>query len=742
MTKEQTLLREIKKGLLGWYDFVPGRAALYIGRATDPVAELLREKGLAVETCALSQAARLAEKIEGCFDYLISVADPERSKTPEKLLFAYHRLLKDDGVLLLGMNNRFGLRFLCGDRDLYTDRVFDGIENYWRAYLKPEDEFRGRAYAREEIAKLLDAAGFPSQKFYSLISHLDHPNMLFAEGYLPNEDLATRIFPTYHYPKTVFLEEEYLYDSLIKNGLFHGLANAWLIECPKSGKNAPVLHVTSSLERGREKAIYTLIREDNVVEKKAAYPEGEERLADIARHHADLEAHGLRTVGGRIENGRLIMQRIDAKVGQLYLKELLVKNKKQFLETMDHFRDLILKSSETEVKYFRKTKSKELFLRHGYLDLVPLNSFFLGGEFVFFDQEFCEDNYPANALITRMVATFYAGNPALNQYLRADELYARYGMTEHLDVWHRYEWDFLAKLRQEKALRSFHEANRRDGSVTYKNRLHMNYSAGDFERLFVDVFRDADTRKMILFGSGLFARKFLDMYGRDYEILALLDNRAEKWGSEVEGVPVRSPQYLKSLSPGEYKVIVCIKNYLSVMNQLDAMGVHNYSIFDPAQSYPDRPRRAKENVAETKKRFHKGYISGVFDLFHKGHLNLIKRAKEQCDYLIVGVVTDEGVEKYKKVRPYIPFEERLEIVAACRYVDEAVAIPYEARGIEAAYQKFRFDCQFCGSDYEKDPAFRRGKKYLEEHGAELVIFPYTEGTSSTKIKGLIDGEKE
>jgi len=138
------------------------------------------------------------------------------------------------------------------------------------------------------------------------------------------------------------------------------------------------------------------------------------------------------------------------------------------------------------------------------------------------------------------------------------------------------------------------------------------------------------------------------------------------------------------------------------------------------------------------KKYHVGYVAGVFDLFHVGHLNLLRRAKEQCDYLIVGVVTDEGVRRHKNTASFIPFEERLALVQACRYVDEAVEIPLGYSDTKDAYLKFQFDVQFSGSDYVNDVEWLEKKKFLQRHGSDLVFFPYTESTNSTKIKEMID----
>ncbi len=137
-----------------------------------------------------------------------------------------------------------------------------------------------------------------------------------------------------------------------------------------------------------------------------------------------------------------------------------------------------------------------------------------------------------------------------------------------------------------------------------------------------------------------------------------------------------------------------------------------------------------------------GYTTGVFDLFHIGHLNLLRKAKEQCDHLIVGVSVDDLV-LYKHKRAVIPFEERIEIVRQIKYVDEAVP-QYNMDKMEA-WRKYHFNRMFVGDDWKGTEKWNRIEAEMKSVGVELIYFPYTKGTSSTLINQVLiklrDGEQ-
>lgn len=132
-----------------------------------------------------------------------------------------------------------------------------------------------------------------------------------------------------------------------------------------------------------------------------------------------------------------------------------------------------------------------------------------------------------------------------------------------------------------------------------------------------------------------------------------------------------------------------------------------------------------------------GYTTGVYDMFHIGHLNILKKAKEQCNYLIVGVSTDELVQKEKNKTPVIPFEERCKIVEAIRYVDKVV--PQVDKNKFAAWKKYKFNKMFVGSDWQGTKAWNEFEKQFEPLGVEIVYLQHTDGISSTKLTNVIKG---
>lgn len=136
------------------------------------------------------------------------------------------------------------------------------------------------------------------------------------------------------------------------------------------------------------------------------------------------------------------------------------------------------------------------------------------------------------------------------------------------------------------------------------------------------------------------------------------------------------------------------------------------------------------------KKYKIGYTTGVYDMFHIGHLNLLKRAKEQCDFLIVGVTTDELCFSRKQKYPIIPQDERMAIVAEMRCVDKVVF--QDDMNKIVAVKKFGVDVVFVGSDWKGTEAWNRYEKEFEDVGCKVVYLDHTEGISSSILRDRLN----
>lgn len=151
----------------------------------------------------------------------------------------------------------------------------------------------------------------------------------------------------------------------------------------------------------------------------------------------------------------------------------------------------------------------------------------------------------------------------------------------------------------------------------------------------------------------------------------------------------------------------------------------------------------KERIYQmNSKRYKIGFTQGTFDMFHIGHLNIIKNARSQCDHLIVGVNSDALVQEYKHKIPVITEEERAEIVSNIKGVDEVVITTTLDK--VSAWHEHHFDAIFIGDDWKGNPRWEATIHQLHELGAEVVFLPHTDGVSSTILRiekdGAIDGE--
>lgn len=163
----------------------------------------------------------------------------------------------------------------------------------------------------------------------------------------------------------------------------------------------------------------------------------------------------------------------------------------------------------------------------------------------------------------------------------------------------------------------------------------------------------------------------------------------------------------------------------------------------PEQAGPEQPSRGTpvNGTAERRARIGRvGYAPGVYDLFHIGHLNMLRNAATFCDHLIAGVVSDEVAQRAKGNRPVVPLEERLEIVRGIRWVDEAVAedVPHKLE----MWERLHFDVIIKGDDWKGTDKGDKLEADFAVHGVEVAYVPYTQRTSSSMLRRILERELE
>lgn len=712
MKKAQELYEKLEEGLYAWYPFSKEQSAYLVN-------------GGNLDSFFRKKLSILDHPGESSCDFVILPQGLPQKEDLIPLFRHWKTLLKPTGTFLFPMENPLGLKFFCGDQDPYTGRNFDSISSYRNGTKE-----NGQLISKFQVEQLLLQAGFDHSHFYAVLPTAKQAQLVYAPDVLPEEALSARLFPLYHKPDTLFLEERHLYDSFIANNLFHQTANFYLVEATFTETIPKINQVTLSLDRGNE-AMITVMTRDNTVEKRIIHPEQEKKLDQLAENTAYLQERGIPVIQGEKTKDRFIMDYVSGENMIQVLRKCFWEDRGVFLEKMDEMKEIIQKSS-----LISGENHLGPLLERGFFDLTPVNGLYVKGKPIFFDQEFCVPDLPLNLILWRSIIVVY--EESMEEVFPKEILFQRYGMVEIKEELERIQWEFYNSLRNIDVLSGHFAKYQSNPQVIHNNRQRMNYSEKEYQKIFLQVLENEGDKAVYVFGSGKYAKEFVQIYRNDVKISGILDNNKDKWGSTFENFPILDPTSIPEKENA--KIIVCVKNYSSILTQLEELSFANYAVFSPSVSYK-KPVKKFQSKTE-KKTYQRGYVAGVFDLFHIGHLNLLRKAKEQSDYLIVGVVSDEGVEKYKKTKAFISLEERLEIVSACRYVDEAVAIPLDFADSLKAHQLFQFDCQFSGSDYENDANWLKTKDLLEAKGSTIHFLPYTESTSSTQLKKVIEKEGE
>ncbi|WP_308723303.1 adenylyltransferase/cytidyltransferase family protein [Paenibacillus polysaccharolyticus] len=670
---------------------------------------------------------------EQVFDYIIWAIDESvdrlREKDYEAYFLAMKSMLSPNGKILAVIPNRFGARFFCGERDAESDLPFEGItDNHSGTYR----------FTRSELLHFLDELSFKSVKLYYPFPDYRNPQLIYTDDHPPTEDISERLKSYISKNEERVLSERILYRKLAQNNVLTTFSNYFIAECSNYMNHTDILYSAISSERSRDRAFATVICNDDKVKKIPIYNEGLSGLEELRQNAKEQHERKIPSLNITIENGMAVMDRIKAPTLSNHLRKLINdRNRQAILNCLDMLYNHILNSSEyTLENSFAIMAPHEDWgpvLKKAYIEMIPVNCFFLDGELLFFDQEYTMNYCPAGYVMFRAVHDIYNFMPDIVKLIPLEEMKEKYKLTSQWNLYLKAE-DELSRKIVNKDIYTGRSTWMNDPEYIFRsNRRTIKLSSDRSIKLY-DSISDLNDKKLILFGSGKYADYFLDKYGEQYAIELIVDNNPDLWGTVKRGIPVKSPDEAGRFIYGTYRIVIAVANYQPIVEQLNAMGIYEDSYRIYQKSMDDL---LPFSIADTQSdgKFNIGYVTGAFDLFHIGHLNLLKRCKERSHYLIAGVLTDEIIENEKFKTPFIPFEERIEIVKQCKYVDRVIPIDKNNTNKIDAWKELRFGCLFSGSDHELH--WTKLQSQLRSLGSDLEFFPYTQSTSSSILQKAI-----
>lgn len=546
-------LSSLRTGLLSWYPFRKDAEILEIGAGFGALTGLLcdRCKNVTVTERSHFRASALAKRwdakknlhvyagewseisFDRKFDYVLLTGILERAcqgsrnrQDYEEYLKKVSGLLKEDGILLLAADNRLGLQYFCGARESHGGKPFEGIAHY-------PNGTRGYSFSREELKSVIERAGFATRFYYPLPDY-KMPQLIYSDYYLPEQNLKERLIPYYLDHNSLVAVEQELYQDVVENGVFPFFANSFLVECscqaggdtqkPADGKQGnvspistgrpdQVIYAAVSTDRGRSRGYATTIHKNGIVKKAPLYPEGKENARKLYDSIEDLKKHQIPVVEHTLRpDGSLELPFVSWPTLSNYIKEIIKTDQEEFLLILDRIYENILKaSSQVEAsenalleKTDCKTRSVEScgsdavqadfgpILQKAYMELIPLNCFYNPDtkEFLYFDQEFVRENYPAKYVLFRAIHYIYCFTPNAEQYYPKQKLIKKYGMEATWDIYLQEEQHFLDEVRNHKKYRQFYQ-----WAAVDRNRIQANVKRLESEEEKIADYRISDKMK-------------------------------------------------------------------------------------------------------------------------------------------------------------------------------------------------------------------------------------------------------
>ncbi|WP_303814436.1 hypothetical protein [Selenomonas ruminantium] len=528
-----------------WYEFPQHDSVLLAG----DVPEMAYQEANRIFT-RVRKYDECAYDVDMKFAAILVFGGYNREKN-EILLRKLKYNLSANSVMLWAADNKLGTRFFCGDK-----------------HLGNEGEYFTLATWKDMFA----IADIKLTKIYYLMPDWHMVKGIYAKA--PNK--IDKRFLHYTDSPNIIRDEADLLGDVLKDKMFPKMANAFLFEYRCDNQRNDLMEMQFSPTKGRKDSSVLQLYPDKVV-KSSLYDGGS--IKHIYDNGEILRTMGINVVQQQYIGKKIIMPYINAPLVSSVMVDTAAKSVTGFRSMLEKFWQCILRSAEyTNVNNFpvENINCKNV-LKKAYIDMVPTNSFYMNDDFVFFDQEYCYANYPAEYVMFRALLVLYNTNKDLEKIVPLNDVKKWFCLERLWPYFYDYEvndlqhdllkWNIYGKFYQDVNVSQL-AARRNCNIVSHISDFYEN-----------NLFADIGKKKIILFGAGAYCNRYIKKYGKDYLPAYIVDNDVNKWYKYKNGIEILPPSSFETENIDNIRVIICTKESISIERQLQGMGIMDYRVF-------------------------------------------------------------------------------------------------------------------------------------------------------------------
>lgn len=426
------------------------------------------------------------------YDIITLIGTPERIKeiigeniSLEETIKILEKYLKPNGKILIAVDNKFGLKFFAGNPEKILNKKFESLIGYNNEVEKIE------TYTKSRLERILKGLGYNTRFYYPLPDY-KLPNVIFSDEQLPKYNSVDKYNPYYTEKSDIIFNEIDVFREILKNdeNMFTFFANSFLVEATKGECNKEYKYISFNNLRKEKYQLITKIA-DTYVEKQVVNENSKQHYENIENNIKILETNGI-DVLDYVEDEKIKSRYIEQKyLLNNVLTEKLENNKQEEFENiLNRYIDIINKNSYKETDYDKTVfakynvdiENKEIienlhFLKNGLWDMTFKNCFLIDDKFLFFDQEWNEENLPAEYILYRSILYTIS----LRRFINIEDLLEKYDLTKYIELFSKLDEKLQEEIRDDETWRFYGQDHKFNIDDTKQEIINLNIRASSQE---------------------------------------------------------------------------------------------------------------------------------------------------------------------------------------------------------------------------------------------------------------------